>query len=45
VLSLPSDPQPALLAGLFAVFVFLAYVLLYALTHLQPVPAKAGEEV
>jgi uncharacterized membrane protein len=43
VLSLPSDLQPALLAALFAVFVFLVYVLLYALTHLQPVPAKAGE--
>jgi uncharacterized membrane protein len=45
VLNLPSDLQPALLAGLFAVFVFLAYVLLYALTHLQTVPAKADETV
>ena len=45
VFSLPSDLRPALLAALFAVFVFLTYVLLYALTHLPPVPAKASEEV
>ena len=43
VLSLPADFRPALVAGLFSVFVFLTYVLLCALTHLQPVPAKVGD--
>jgi uncharacterized membrane protein len=45
VLSLPADVRPALVAGLFSVFVFLTYVLLYSLTHLPPVPAKAAEDV
>jgi uncharacterized membrane protein len=44
-LRLPADARPALLAALFAVFVFLAYVLLYALTHLQPVSVQAEEGV
>ncbi len=44
VLSLRGDPRPALVAALFGAFVFLAYGLLYALTHLPPVTAEAEDK-
>jgi uncharacterized membrane protein len=40
---LTTDLRPAVVAAMFGVFVWLTYVLLYALTHLRPVEAEAAD--